>query len=492
MRFRLLPLLALLAVVAGCAGDGGAAARPTVTPPPTSVSRPRPTAAPTAAPAQPTPAPGSLAGFSRPLLLKEGGRMEGDDVLAVQERLLALGYTQVGAADGIFGPATEAAVKLFQEQNGLEADGVVGEQTWDLLFNPDAAVPGSQADPEPAAPSQLPAGVIFFLDADGKTIKTMNPDGTNLNTLLEVALGDGDEFAGMNADPTGRYLIYGVRRKDVYESAAFFLVEKGQSQPIGEFFRLPRWEPNGTRVVGQAFDPNVASGASNIAMYDAEFKEFYGLQIDGPADWFPDGKRLAYVLDDNIWAVDLGTEQSAQITDLPSTEDNPWYVQEAHVTPDGQEIVFYAGQRQNVGASGNGMQWWRVPAAGGEARPLTEPGGNGVSSVQWGGDDVLSFIESAHESACVSHQYVGLRTLADEESVNFPTLEGLANDDPLLVNALSWAPSQDAVVFGVQPYSCSPDLQQLVYGDPKLYVWQPGSSNTAFPIGPGSHPVWTK
>ena len=56
----------------------------------------------------------------------------GEDVKYLQNRLNAIGFGSL-VVDGIFGAATEEAVKKFQGNYGLTVDGIVGPQTWAKL-----------------------------------------------------------------------------------------------------------------------------------------------------------------------------------------------------------------------------------------------------------------------------------------------------------------------------------------------------------------------
>lgn len=72
------------------------------------------------------------AGVVERTVLKRG--MKGDDVKAMQEKLIRLGYScgKYGA-DGDFGSATEAAVEHLQENNRLESDGIYGPKTAEMV-----------------------------------------------------------------------------------------------------------------------------------------------------------------------------------------------------------------------------------------------------------------------------------------------------------------------------------------------------------------------
>ena len=59
------------------------------------------------------------------MLLKRGSN--DDNVKKLQEKL---GIEAVGN----FGPKTEIAVKEWQSKNGLTADGIVGEATWNKIM----------------------------------------------------------------------------------------------------------------------------------------------------------------------------------------------------------------------------------------------------------------------------------------------------------------------------------------------------------------------
>lgn len=66
-------------------------------------------------------------------ILKHGSR--GADVKRLQKVLNARGLCpEPIVLDGIFGPTTLDAVKKFQRQENLRADGVVGPGTWNRLF----------------------------------------------------------------------------------------------------------------------------------------------------------------------------------------------------------------------------------------------------------------------------------------------------------------------------------------------------------------------
>lgn len=70
-----------------------------------------------------------LADKSDPTLRKGS---KGVAVRGLQRMLLNRGY-DVEEIDGRFGPKTEAAVKAYQSDHGLDVDGIVGPKTWDAL-----------------------------------------------------------------------------------------------------------------------------------------------------------------------------------------------------------------------------------------------------------------------------------------------------------------------------------------------------------------------
>jgi peptidoglycan hydrolase-like protein with peptidoglycan-binding domain len=57
---------------------------------------------------------------------------QGHPIRTLQFLLRARGHNLT--VDGMFGPATEAAVKAFQTSKGMTADGIMSAQTWSTLI----------------------------------------------------------------------------------------------------------------------------------------------------------------------------------------------------------------------------------------------------------------------------------------------------------------------------------------------------------------------
>lgn len=114
------------------------------------------------------------AGMLGAQLLKKGAK--GDAVRTLQEMLMGLGYElpEYGA-DGDFGDETELAVRQFQAEHGLEADGKYGPLTHKELMQELAEQSVQDRDDEDEA---APAAPTKYVEVTGATVWIRKGPGT--------------------------------------------------------------------------------------------------------------------------------------------------------------------------------------------------------------------------------------------------------------------------------------------------------------------------
>ena len=157
-------------------------------------------------------------------LLKRG--RYGDDVKALQEALVKLGYS-VGTygADGDYGQATEAAVRQFQQDNDLDVDGEAGPNTINMINKKLAEKNGTPSvDPTPI-PTPTPTPTPITPDTPEQPIQPV----TGLyrvrkvwaNTESQVGAFRDLEKAKQMCDAAGPgYFVFDAAGNKVYAAKA--------------------------------------------------------------------------------------------------------------------------------------------------------------------------------------------------------------------------------------------------------------------------------
>lgn len=270
----------------------------------------------------------------RVLTLQEP-RMQGEDILLLQERLEELSFYK-GPMDGIYDVELARSVAEFQASEQLEVDGEVDAMTWDALG--DGVVPANRDEKKKAPEGELSIVIntykrTLILYADGEVFKTYpvaigkpstkSPIGewAIITKSKDWGGGFGTRWLGLNV-PWGIYGIHGTNKPWSIGRAASHGCIRMFNRDVEELFE---WVPRKTRVkiIGKRLPVNVnrplnpgQMGLSVMQLQDnlndhgfdsgyrdarygptteeavKELEAQYGLQVDGRADW-----NILYLLD---------------------------------------------------------------------------------------------------------------------------------------------------------------------------------------------------
>jgi dipeptidyl aminopeptidase/acylaminoacyl peptidase len=368
---------------------------------------------------------------------------------------------------------------------------------------------GFNAPAQPAQAAPASVGRILYLAADGVTIKSMKPDGTGSGTIYTIRKGKQEVVSGLSADPTGQYIIYGLTANNFsnynpnvpYQN--IYLLHKGVAKKLPSFTQMPNWSPDGKRFVAQTDTGGGLGGKAYV--YNVTNNTYLYLPFKGLPDWSPDGTKYVYTDGGDVFLFTRSNNAITRLTRLPHNDKtNAWVITEAHITPDGKRVLFFGqeyvkGGEYQIGASGNGLQWYWLPITGGTPQPLLDPEGNGVVTYAASAQaNKFAYVGNAHDSACASVQQIAVvdagKTAVQAGYANTPGAD-FDNELYVEIEGVAWSPDGTRIAYSVTPYNCA-DFSHTMSA-PSLYVSTvpaPGADGTqpTTKLVSGTFPVWVK
>ena len=222
-------------------------------------------------------------------------RMNGDDILELQSRLLSLGFVEIGEADGYYGPLMEEAIKNIQMAYGFEANGKVDRALWGFLFlDKNLWTPVNESDFEIDDNGIITAYL-------GKSVIVVIPPRIN---GIQVT-GIGGMGNGAFADKGLKYVVIpdGVTKISYYDPGYAGAFQGNQLNTV----TIPN---SVTYIAACAFDENpltTVNIGANVNLVNTEMYRF-GVLAAFPVDFidfynFFGRKAGSYVCKDGIWGI---------------------------------------------------------------------------------------------------------------------------------------------------------------------------------------------
>lgn len=169
-------------------------------------------------------------------------------------------------------------------------------------------------------------------------------NGTGISAVL-------DRMSDPRLSPDGKYLavtIFGYYRQAfpnncvaVFDAANGQLVTKFENKYYGNWLPDGRLLMSGSHKSGSADEKTIHSAAPGIYLSDTSLSTISRIDdgFDDPAPYHaiasPDGKKVAFVLNNHIWIMDIDGKNAKQLTDVDNDNSETYPV----FSPDGKSIA---------------------------------------------------------------------------------------------------------------------------------------------------------